>query len=70
MIGHRLLRPLLDVALALLAAFQHLAQTRQRDVGGGEIYEDEPTGHEVGEVVEQVGVGDAVDGGTDGEEEH
>lgn len=65
-----LLRPLLDISFAGLVDVQHLGQARKREVGAGEVHEDEPSGDQIGEVVEEVGVGDAIDCGADGEEEH
>ena len=61
-------RPLLDIALFAFA-FEHLAEAREGKAAAGEVDGDEPEADHVDEVVEEVGVGDAVDGGVDGEEE-
>ena len=65
-------RPLFDVGAAslLAVAFEHLAEAREGQVGSGAVDQDEPGRDEVTEVVQEVGVGDAVDGGAHGEEEH
>lgn len=60
-------RPLLDIAFSF--AFEHLAEAREGKAAAGEVDGDEPETDHVDEVVEEVGVGDAVDGGVDGQEE-
>lgn len=56
----------LDIAIS---EFKKGAQPLEREVAGGEVHGDEPGGDEVDEVVQEVGVGDAVDGGVEGEGE-
>lgn len=56
----------LDIAIS---EFKKGAQPLEREVAGGEVHGDEPSGNEVDEVVQEVGVGDAVDGGVEGEGE-
>ena len=55
--------------LEITLDFEEGAQFLEREVAGGEVHGDEPGGDEVDEVVEEVGVGDAVDGGVEGEGE-
>lgn len=59
-------RPLLDIALFLFA-LEHLGEAGEREAAGGEVDGDEPGADDVDEAVEEVGVGDAVDGGVEGE---
>lgn len=49
--------------------FEKGAQALEREVAGGEMHGDEPGGDEVDEVVQEVGIGDTVDGGVEGEGE-
>ena len=47
-----------------------MAEAGKGQVGTREMDEDEPRGHEVGKVMQEVRVSDAINGGADGEEEH
>ena len=62
------LRSFLDVTLALIV-FEDLAQVRQRESAAGKMDGDKPGGDQIDELVEQIGVGDAIDCGADGKEE-
>lgn len=55
--------------LDLVAPFQDLAQPLQAHTTPGEMHGHQPGTHEVDEVMQHVGVGDAVDCRTDSEEE-
>ena len=50
-------------------SFQDLTEPRKGDVAVGEVYCDQPGTDEVRDVVELIGVGDAVHGRIDGKEE-
>jgi hypothetical protein len=61
----------LSLAINNHTAFENLRQIRKREGNptAGEMNRDQPGGDDVHEVVEEVSVGDAVDGGVDGEKE-
>ena len=61
-------RLLLNIAL-VVPHLQQVTEARKREIAVGEMYSDEPCGDKVDEVVQEVGICDAVDGGVEGEEE-
>ena len=61
-------RPLLNITLFIFA-FEHPAEPREREAAAGEVDGDQPGADAVDEMMEQVGVGDAVDSRVDGEQE-
>ena len=50
-------------------AFQYLTESREGNVAIGEVYCDQPGTNEVRDVVELIGVGDAIYGRIDSKEE-
>lgn len=52
-----------------LQAFYHAKKSREREAARREMYSYKPRAEDVCEVVEEVGVADAVDGGVDGHAE-
>ena len=61
-------RSLLDMTVTAIA-FQDLAESRKGEVAIDEVYCDQPGTDEVRDVVELIGIGDAIHGRIDGKEE-
>ena len=62
-------RPFFQLAVVALGATQQLRQPGQTPRARREVDDDEPGADQIGQVVQPVGEGDAVQGGVDGEEE-